>query len=250
MADVISDAVRLLKNSRKTIALTGAGVSTESGIPDFRSRGGLWSRFDPMEYGTLGAFRRDPAKVWGMLEELMSLLDARPNEGHRAMAEMEELGMLAGIITQNIDSLHQKGGSEKVVEYHGSLDSFTCMQCKCTYPLADVRKLDLPPRCSSCDELLKPDIVFFDEQIRPSAFSESRELVHQTDILIVAGTSCQVMPAATIPEAVLTQGGKIIEINKEPVLTSQAEVVLKGGFSKCMSQLVAALSQEIAHGTD
>jgi len=241
MGDVISEAAKLLINSRKTIALTGAGVSTESGIPDFRSRGGLWSRFDPMEYGTLDAFNRDPAKVWSMLVELMSILDALPNEGHRAMAKLEESGLLAGIITQNIDSLHQKAGNRNVVEYHGSLNFFTCMQCKCLYRLADIRKLDLPPRCTSCNELLKPDIVFFDEPIPKSAFDKARELVHHADLLIVAGTSCQVMPAATIPEIVLAQGGKVIEINREPVLTSQADVILEGNFSKCMVQLVTTL---------
>lgn len=241
MTDVIEDASRLLKESKKTIALTGAGVSTESGIPDFRSRDGLWSRYDPMEYGTLGAFKRDPEKIWTMLAELMTLVDASPNAGHHAMAKLEEMGMLAGIITQNIDSLHQKGGSKRVVEYHGSFDSFTCMQCACSYPLADIRKTDLPPRCSSCHGLLKPDIVFFDEQIPPSAWNETLNLIHQTDLLIVAGTSCQVVPAATIPATVLAQGGKIIEINKEPVLTTHAEVILEGSFSQLMSQLVTAL---------
>lgn len=241
MADVISDAVRLLRESRKTIALTGAGVSTESGIPDFRSRGGLWSRFDPMEYGTLGAFRQDPEKVWVMLAELMTVTDAQPNAGHHAMVEMDELGLLAGIITQNIDSLHQKAGSKKVVEYHGSLDSFVCMQCDDSYPFAEVRQMDLPPHCSSCDALLKPGIVFFDEQIPPSALRETQDLVHQADLLLVAGTSCQVFPAATIPATLLAQGGKIIEINREPVLSSQAEVVLDGSFAKRMVQLVAML---------
>lgn len=241
MEDVLSDAVRLLKEAKKTIALTGAGVSTESGIPDFRSRGGLWSRFDPMEYATLGAFTRDPEKIWKMLAELMDLTDARPNEGHRAMAKMEEQGLLAGIVTQNIDSLHQKAGSKRVVEYHGSFTSFTCLQCECSFPFAEVCKLDLPPRCALCNRILKPDIVFFDEQIPPSALSETEELVYRADLLIVAGTSCQVMPAASIPATVLAQGGRIIEINKKPVLASRAEVVLDGSFSKRMAQLVAAL---------
>lgn len=241
MADFISDAVRLLKDAKKTIALTGAGASTESGIPDFRSRGGLWSRFDPMEYGTLGAFQQNPVKVWRMLIEMMSLSDARPNDGHLAMASMEQAGMLAGIITQNIDSLHQKAGSKKVVEYHGSMNSFTCMQCSCSYSLADVRTFTLPPYCPACDELLKPDIVFFDEQIPLSALQETRNLIYQADLLIVAGTSCQVMPAAAIPETVLAQGGKIIEINKDPVLKDQADVALVGSFSKRMSQLLTAM---------
>ncbi len=241
MAGAIADAVRLLRESKKTIALTGAGVSTESGIPDFRSRDGLWSRFDPMEYGTLGAFTQNPEKVWTMLAELMRITDTKPNAGHRAMAEMEALGLLAGIITQNIDSLHQEAGSKRVVEYHGSLDSFVCKQCNCSYPFAEVREMELPPRCSSCDAILKPGIVFFDEQIPSSALSETQDLIYQADLLLVAGTSCQVFPAAAIPATLLAEGGKIIEINREPVLSSQAEVVLDGSFAKCMVQLVDLL---------
>ena len=238
---MISDAVRLLKESRKTIALTGAGVSTESGIPDFRSKGGLWSRYDPMEYGTLGAFRRDPEKVWTMLAELMHIIDARPNKGHKAMAKMEQSGLLAGIITQNIDSLHQKAGSSRVVEYHGSMETFTCIECGSRYPLSRVQQLNLPPHCSICPGVLKPDIVFFDEQIPPSAFSETGDLLNQADLLLVVGTSCEVMPAATIPGTLLAQGGKIIELNLEPVLSRQAEVVLEGSFAKLMPQLAASL---------
>ncbi len=242
MVEPISTAVRLLKGSRKTIALTGAGVSTESGIPDFRSRDGLWSRYDPMEYGTLGAFKRDPVKVWQMLAELVSIVDARPNAGHLAMAELEAMGLLAGIITQNIDGLHHKAGSKNVVEFHGSLDSFTCLHCRSSYPRLDIQKQDMPPTCPHCHGVLKPDIVFFDEQIPPTALVQSQALVHQADVLIVVGTSCQVVPAATVPATVRTQGGKIIEINTEPVLADRAEVVLKGKFSQMMVKLVAALA--------
>ncbi len=241
LTDLLSEAVSLLKKSRKTIALTGAGVSTESGIPDFRSKGGLWSRFDPMEYGTLGAFKRDPGKVWQMLTELVSIIDAEPNIGHLSMAEMEKAGFLAGIITQNIDSLHQKAGSKNVVEFHGSLDSFTCLYCDSSYPLAAVSQQDMLPTCTQCQALLKPDIVFFDEQIPPAAFSQTYDLIHGADLLIVAGTSCQVVPAATIPSTVQAQGGKIIEINLEPVFRGGEAIVLQGKFSEIMEQLQAVL---------
>ena len=241
MGDAIQQAARLIRSADKVVALTGAGVSTESGIPDFRSQDGLWSRFDPMEYGTLGAFRRDPKKVWGMLAELLSLLNAKPNAGHRAMAKLEEMGLLSGIITQNIDSLHQQAGSTNVVEYHGSMASFSCLQCDVSSPLSDVIQQDIPPRCSVCKTLLKPDIVFFDEQIPAVALHQTEELVHQADLLLVAGTSCQVVPAAYIPQQVFAQGGKIVEINKEPVLQAQAHVILEGSFSDRMSQLVKEL---------
>ena len=126
MDNAIRQAVAMLKKSRKAVALTGAGVSTESGIPDFRSAGGLWSRFNPLEYGTLGAFQRDPAKVWQMLAELLTLVDCRPNRGHEALASLEEMGLVHGIITQNIDGLHQQAGSRQVIEFHGSMASFSC----------------------------------------------------------------------------------------------------------------------------
>ncbi len=233
-------AISLIKNAGKTIALTGAGVSTESGIPDFRSRGGLWSRFDPVEYGTLGAFRRDPVKVWKMLAELLDAVDARPNPGHEALAKMENTGHLQGLITQNIDGLHQKGGSRSVVEFHGSLDTFSCLSCGAFFSLENVRAMHLPPRCQ-CGEVLKPDIVFFDETIPPAALRETEELVNGADVLIVAGTSCQVAPASSIPFLVRQQGGVIIEVNLEPCRDVMADISLVGKFAGIMTSLAAAL---------
>ncbi|GAB4341873.1 MAG: NAD-dependent protein deacylase Cob1 [Desulfobulbaceae bacterium] len=223
-----------------TIALTGAGASTESGIPDFRGRNGLWARFDPLEYGTLGAFRRDPEKVWGMLSELLEIVDARPNAGHLALAKMEEAGLLAGIITQNIDGLHEKAGSRNVVPFHGSLDTFTCPGCGGSFSLAGVREMRLPPRCD-CGNILKPDIVFFDERIPAEALARTEELIEQADVLIVAGTSCRVAPASSIPHLVSRRGGGIIEVNREPVLEGLADVVLAGNFAAIMPALAAAL---------
>ncbi|MDH4249416.1 MAG: Sir2 family NAD-dependent protein deacetylase, partial [Deltaproteobacteria bacterium] len=156
------------------MALTGAGVSTESGIPDFRGPGGLWTRFPPGEYATLGAFLRTPDKVWRMLRELEGLLDTQPNAGHRALAALEHEGGLAGIITQNIDGLHQAAGSRTVVEFHGSGRTFTCISCKEPFPRQAVSSmpcqgsLPQPPDCTRGVEgicLLKPDVVLFDEDI-------------------------------------------------------------------------------------
>lgn len=240
MQKQLAKAASLIQNAGKVIALTGAGVSTESGIPDFRSKGGLWSRFDPMEYGTIGAFRRDPVKVWRMLSELLFVVDAKPNAGHEAMARMERAGRLHGIVTQNIDGLHQKAGSSSVVEFHGSMATFSCMSCSASFFLDEVSAIELPPRCG-CGEVLKPDVVFFDEAIPPEALSKTENLMSTADVLIVAGTSCQVAPASSIPFQVKRRGGVIIEINLEPALGDMADISLAGKFAKTMTMLVAAL---------
>lgn len=240
MQKQLDEAVSVLKNAGQIIALTGAGVSTESGIPDFRSKGGLWSRFDPMEYGTIGAFRRDPVKVWRMLSELLFVVDAQPNYGHEAMAKMERAGLLHGVVTQNIDGLHQKAGSSTVVEFHGSMATFLCMSCGASFSLDEVLIMELPPRCG-CGEVLKPDIVFFDEAIPFEALSKTENMISTADVLIVAGTSCQVAPASSIPLQVKQKGGAIIEINSDPALETMADISLVGKFAKTMSMLVAAL---------
>ena len=240
MEKLLDQATAVIRKSRNTVSLTGAGVSTESGIPDFRSKGGLWSRFDPMEYGTLGAFRRDPIKVWTMLAELLFIVDAKPNAGHEAMAKMEWAGHLNGIITQNIDGLHQKAGSRSVVEFHGSMATFACLSCGTSFSLDEVRTMQFPPRCV-CGEVLKPGVVFFDEAIPPRTLAMTENLVSTADVLIVAGTSCQVAPASSIPHIVKQRGGRVIEMNLEPVLGTIADISLVGSFSKTMSMLAAGL---------
>ncbi|MCK9294354.1 MAG: NAD-dependent deacylase [Desulfobulbaceae bacterium] len=243
MDNAIRQAVVLLKKSRKAVALTGAGVSTESGIPDFRSPGGLWSRFNPLEYGTLGAFQRNPAKVWQMLAELLTLVDCRPNRGHEALASLEKMGLVHGIITQNIDGLHQRAGSRQVIEFHGSMASFSCPACGKRWPLAVVRQMAVPPLCSGCRAILKPDVVFFDEQIPPQVLFDTERLLSGTDLLLVAGTSCEVMPAALIPRQVLGQGGDLIEINLVPVLAGTARLSLAGKFTEVMSAIIDQMAE-------
>jgi NAD-dependent deacetylase len=233
--------VALLKQSRNAVALTGAGVSTESGIPDFRGKDGLWSRYDPFEYGTINAFLADPEKIWQMLTGLLKITDAEPNTGHKGLATLEQKGLLSGIITQNIDGLHQKGGSKNVVEFHGSLDTFSCLSCGENYSLAHVKQNPLPPHCAACDTILKPDIVFYDEHIPDITFARSGELLNSADLLLVAGTSCQTEPAARIPHHIYNKGGGIIEINKEPALGHLAAITLQGNFTTVVEKLVELL---------
>ncbi len=239
--NIFDKAVDLLRKSHHAVALTGAGVSTESAIPDFRGKNGLWSRFDPIQYGTLSAFQADPEKVWRMLGVLLDVIDAEPNPGHKALAALEQRGLLAGIISQNIDSLHHKGGSKNVIEFHGSLATFSCLTCGTGYDLDFVRKSSLPPVCPSCNTILKPDIVFFDERIPEPALIQTEQLLGAADLLLVAGTSCQIQPAARIPFIAYDKGAAIIEINREPVLKHIATVTLKGNFSMVMEELVKRL---------
>ena len=240
--DIFDKTIALLKQSQNAVALTGAGVSTESGIPDFRGKNGLWSRFDPYEYGTMNAFLADPEKVWQMLASLLKITNAKPNPGHKAMAVLEEQGLLTGIITQNIDGLHQKGGGQNVIEFHGSLDTFSCLSCGENYSLAQVKEYSLPPHCGAYDAILKPDIVFFDERIPDWVLAKTQEILASADLLLVAGTSCQVVPAAQIPHHIYNRGGKIIEINKEPALNHLAEVTLEGNFSTVVEKIVERLA--------
>jgi NAD-dependent deacetylase len=250
-SDPITAAARWIAQARKTVVLTGAGVSTESGIPDFRSAAGLWARYDPQEYATLSAFRRHPAKVWTMLAELEQVLAAQPNAGHRALARLEASGGLAGIVTQNVDGLHQAAGSRRVVEFHGHNRTFTCMNCGRQFERSAVRAMPavpgtrmprpepcpagLPERC-----LLKPDVVFFDEQIPPAALLGSTALVEGADLMLVIGTSCEVYPAADLPQEVRQQGGRIVEINLEPAQSLDPDLLLQGRFGEVVPALVDA----------
>jgi len=247
----IADAARWIAQARKTVVLTGAGVSTESGIPDFRSATGLWARYDPQEYATLSAFLREPAKVWTMLAELEELLEARPNAGHAALARLEAGGGTAGIVTQNVDGLHQAAGSRTVVEFHGHNRTFTCLGCRRKFPRAAVRAMPAVPgtrmpRPEPCPAgapgrcLLKPDVVFFDEQIPPEALLGSEALLGGADLVLVVGTSCEVYPAADLPRQVRQQGGRIVEINLEPAAGLAPDLLLQGRFGEVMPAVVDA----------
>ena len=244
MENSISQAAEIIYNSKLTLALTGAGISVESGIPDFRSSGGLWSRFSPEDYATITAFREDPGKVWMMLKEMDELLDqAKPNKAHLGMGELEKMGFLHYIITQNVDNLHQEGGATNVIEYHGNSSTLSCLWCGKSYR-AEEKRGEYPPRCQ-CEKILKPDVVFFGEAIPTQALNKSFLLASSAEALIVAGTSAVVSPANTIPGITKQNGGKIIEINKERthLTDTLSDLFIQGGAGEILETLVAEVKK-------
>ena len=205
----------LLKKSRKAVAITGAGISVESGIPDFRSPGGLWERFDPLEYATIRAFEKNPAKVWVMLKEMDRILvRARPNPAHYALADLEKRDMLLGVITQNVDNLHQAAGSQNVVEYHGNAHRFVCLNCQGKWPRAAL-DFDQTPLYCYCGGLIKPDVVFFGEPIPEAAMFKANAWALSCDLLLIIGSSMEVAPANSLPQVAKNSGAVIVESNTE-----------------------------------
>ena len=211
-----SELAALIRRHPRVVALTGAGISVESGIPSFRGAGGLWDRYDPMEYAHIRAFRRDPAKVWQLLKEMDDTISrARPNPAHYALAELEDKGYLTGIITQNVDNLHQAAGSKRVVEYHGNARRFVCDHCRGRHPRETLDFSHTPLYCL-CGGLIRPDVVFFGEAIPPAAQQEAEELAQHCDLLLVIGTSGEVAPASYIPHIAKQWAAIIVENNLEP----------------------------------
>jgi NAD-dependent deacetylase len=214
---LIQRAARDILQSKKTIAFTGAGISVESGIPDFRSAGGLWEKFDPEEYANIHAFHTNPEKVWLMLKDMFSLImEAKPNPAHIGLADLERMGYLSSVITQNVDGLHQAAGSRNVIEFHGTHRTLSCLKCSTTLDGASLKMEDLPPRCSRCSTLLKPDVVFFGEPIPWEAQVMSLKESKSCSAVLVVGTSAVVYPAASIPVTAKERGAMVIEINMEP----------------------------------
>jgi len=244
MQKSIDEAARILMDSKLTIALTGAGISVESGIPDFRSAEGLWATYDPAEYATIQAFRSDPEKVWHMLREMDEVVGrAKPNEAHTGMGELEQMGCLHCVITQNVDNLHQAGGSREVIEYHGNSSTLSCLWCGKQYR-AEAKRGEIPPLCE-CQKVLKPDVIFFGEAIPEYAMRRSFELASSAEALLVVGTSAVVSPANTIPSVVKRNRAKIIEINKERthLTDTVTDIFFEASAGKVIPQLVAAIRE-------
>lgn len=238
---MVRRAAEDILKARRAVAFTGAGISVESGIPDFRSPGGLWSRFDPMQYAHISSFRRNPEKVWEMLKEMFSLtLGAKPNPAHHALAELERMGLLKVVITQNVDGLHQRAGSRDVIEYHGTQDWLVCLGCGWRRRSEGLDLEDLPPRCEHCHAVLKPDVVFFGEPIPWQAQARAAEEASRCDLMLVVGTSAVVYPAAELPRMAKVRGAVIIEVNKEPtVLTgSISDYLIQGEAGKVLPKIV------------
>ena len=205
----------LIRANQPCVALTGAGVSTESGIPDFRSAEGIWQRFDPYEVASIGAFRRDPERVWEFYALRLDVLaDARPNPGHVALAELEHAGLVEAVITQNVDRLHSAAGTKELVEVHGSIGSAVCLACGQVED--DVRPLLPLPRCAECGTVLKPGVVMFGELLPVEAIERATELARAAALLLVVGTSLEVWPVAGLPDETLSHGGVLAIVNREP----------------------------------
>jgi len=244
MDESIKKAAQAVLDSSLTLALTGAGISVESGIPDFRSKGGLWDRYDPEEYASIYSFQRDPEKVWHMLREMEETVDqARPNAAHIGLAELEEMGMLRSVITQNVDNLHQEAGSKDVIEYHGNSRSLTCLWCNRRYDYAQ-KKGEYPPYCA-CGRILKPDVVFFGEAIPMEAMTRSYQLASSCRALLIIGTSAVVSPFNVLPRQAKQVGATIIEINLERTVLSDhiTDILLLGKATEVVSRLVSAVRE-------
>ena len=239
----------LIASRQPCVVLTGAGVSTESGIPDFRSPGGLWARFDPLEYGSIEAFRADPLKVWSFYKPRVAMLtEAEPNAAHLALAELERLGFVQAVVTQNIDLLHERAGSREVVEVHGSIRSATCPGCGERQPLERVLELlaeaDAPaPACPSCGELLKPDVVFFGELLPPEAIERATQLARGAGLLLVVGSALEVYPVAGLPEETLAAGGALAIVNRGTTpYDARAALRIEDSAGEVLARAAAALS--------
>ncbi|ACB40682.1 Silent information regulator protein Sir2 [Pyrobaculum neutrophilum V24Sta] len=227
--EVLDGVADLVARSRCTVALTGAGISTASGIPDFRGPQGLWRTVDSDKFD-IAYFRRSPDEVWDLFRLLFTpLLAAVPNPAHYALARLEEAGKLCAVVTQNVDGLHQRAGSRRVVELHGSLKDAVCTKCGARLPLADVVKGRGAPRCPLCGGVLKPDVVFFGEPLPRGALEEALELAETSDVFLAVGTSLTVYPANTLPLRAKRQGAKLVIINaEETALDHLADYVVRG----------------------
>lgn len=244
MIDRIHKAAKDLAGAKNVVALTGAGISVESGIPPFRGKGGLWERFDPMEYAHINAFMKDPAKVWNVLiKDMKEIVDnARPNDAHKGLARLEELGILKTIITQNVDGLHQMAGNTDVIEFHGNFAWQRCMDCdqRCETTKIDVTQI--PPRCK-CGGIYRPDCIFFGEAIPPHNLMRSEQVASESDIMLVIGTSAVIQPAAFMPVIAKQTGGKVIEINPErtPLSKGTSDYIITGKAGEVMKLLTTEI---------
>ncbi len=205
-----------LEEESPAVALTGAGISVESGIPDFRSPDGLWSRFDPLEYATLSCFLSRPDRAWRLYRELgRTLVGRRPNPAHLALAELERRGLLSAVVTQNVDGLHQAAGSRRVLELHGEHSHLQCLGCGGLQPIMETHLADgPPPRCEPCGLPLKPNVVLFEEAVR--GLDEAQALADACRLLLAVGTSAEVAPASLLPDRVLGRGGSVLVFDLIP----------------------------------
>jgi NAD-dependent deacetylase len=247
----IEYTAELLRNAKHVVVLTGAGISTPSGIPDFRSEGtGLWSRDEPMEVASLNTFRTDPERFFVWFRPLASqIFNAAPNPAHIALANLEEAGYIKTIITQNIDALHHKAGSKNVIEMHGTLRTLSCTQCFQTSNAQDYLKNFVEqgelPRCPACNALLKPDVILFGEQLPQKAWYEAQRQSRRCDLMLVAGSSLEVLPVAGLPMQAIDRGSHLVIINNATTyINVRADVVIQ----EDVSTVIPAIAEQVIHG--
>ncbi|GAC1474009.1 MAG: NAD-dependent protein deacylase Cob2 [Candidatus Dormibacteraceae bacterium] len=241
---MVNEAAELLAKARRGLALTGAGVSAESGIPTFRGEGGVWAKYDPVKVASIAYFMADPSAYWKVSKDRGRVaLAARPNAGHQALGALEARGYLVAIATQNTDGLHQDSGSRRVIELHGSGRTVQCLDCGNREPRSDVQarlEVEMPPRCGVCGgTFLKPTVVLFGEPMPPAAIQEAFALAREADVMLVVGSSLVVYPAADIPVAAVKSGASLIVINAEPTpLDELATVVVRGKSGEVLPEIV------------
>jgi NAD-dependent deacetylase len=247
-ADAAARLAELIRSARSVVALTGAGISVPSGIPDFRSPGtGLWANVDPMEVAHISVWRREPARFWGFYGRRFAALEGkRPNAAHAALVELERRGLLEAVITQNIDGLHAAAGSSDPIEVHGSIATASCMACGSSFALKEVRSrleddVEGVPRCD-CGAVLKPDVVLFGELLPEAAIDRAYALASRADVLLCVGSSLEVWPVAELPQVTLDAGGALalVTMGATPY-DGQAAVRLGGDVVDELSAVVAAL---------
>lgn len=247
----IEFAADLIRQSRHAVILTGAGISTPSGIPDFRSSGtGLWSRDEPLEVASLSTFRTKPSLFFEWFRPLArQMFEAKPNSAHVALAELEQRGYIKSIITQNIDVLHQRGGSKTVIEMHGTMQTLTCTQCyhkELAEPHIEkfVEQGDIP-RCPKCGQVMKPDVILFGEQLPQAAWFMAQKEARSCDLMLVAGSSLEVLPVAGLPMQALDRGAHLIIINNTPTyLNVRADVSIMDD----VATILPAITERVLNG--
>ena len=238
----------LVREAERAVALTGAGISVPSGIPDFRTPGtGLWEKVDPMEVAHIDAWRRDPDRFWSFYgDRFASLHDKRPNRAHEVLVELERRGLIRGVITQNIDRLHRAAGTERLIEVHGSIEWSVCMECGGKVGIERVIELletaEGAPECAACVAALKPDVVLFGELLPEAAMAEAHALAAEADLLVCVGSSLEVYPVASLPEVTLQAGGKVALVTQgRTPYDRQATVKLDGDVVAELDAVLAAL---------
>ncbi len=245
--ELLKRATQWIREADKVVVFTGAGVSAESGIPTFRqAQSGLWAKYDPMRLATVDGFLRDPRLVWQWYAYRRRLVrEKEPNPGHAAIFELESWAGELTVITQNVDGLHHRAGSARVIELHGNITRVKCFEGGHVYPDWDDEDAgggELPPLCEHCGQMLRPDVVWFGEQLPEGALVESFSLAGSCGVMLVVGTSGKVQPAASLPVAAREAGARVIEINPEPSeITPTAHFLLKGASGEVLPQIVRQL---------